>query len=179
TPTPTPTPTVEATPEPTAKGPCDKEVPLEGATVSETIGTTSLYATADAWVVCDTFASQDGGVPTLLETHPQAAPYVPDRSTLAISTNFLGQGQAQYFAAGKVFDGVDVIEYTFPDGKTVRAKTSNDFWVMDYRPEDGPLASGDLRGLKPIVVSVEGPSTGAGWSLEWGKDTCAQRNHGC
>jgi hypothetical protein len=175
-PTITPTPTVKATPE---RGPCDEAVPLKDATLTATIGTTSLYESAGAWVVCDTFASQDGGVPTLLETHQQAAPYLPDRTTMAISMNFLGTGQSQYFAAGKAFDGVDVIEYTFPDGKTVRAKMAGGFWVMDYRPGDGPLAQGDLRGLDPVEVSVEGPSTGEGWTLEWGVDTCAQRNHGC
>jgi len=179
-PTPTATPTSAATQQgEEPKNPCATEVPLKGATATATIGTTSLYENDGAWVVCDTFASQDGGVPTLLETHQQGAPYAPDQATMAISMNFLGQGQAQYFAAGKVFEGVDVIEYTFPDGKKVKAEISNGFWVMDYRPESGPLTEGDLRGLAPVEVSVEGPSAGSGWSLEWGVDTCAQRNHGC
>ena len=154
---------------------CADEVGIAGARLAAEIGTTSLWENDQRWVVCDTFASQDGGVPTLLTTYANGEGLTPSPDTLAISENHLMQGGSQYFAAGRVFPGAGPITYHFPDGHDERATTRNGLWVMNYVLTQGKLGRGDSRGLDPITVTVDGQT----FTLEWGLGTCAQTNHGC
>jgi hypothetical protein len=161
------------TPDP--PGVCADVMPFPNAGMIASHGTTTLWKSSRSWVVCDTFASQDGGAPTLLAVHNVEAPYAPDQTSLAISENHLMTGESQYFAAGRAFDGVTSISYRFPDGHVVSAVVADGMWSMDYRPRQGPLAEGDTSGLGPIEVTA-GSHT---FTLDWGTGTCAQVNHGC
>jgi hypothetical protein len=132
--------------------------------------------------VCDEFSAVDGGFPTLLNFHRKSAGYEPDRSTLAVSTNYVeseGGLLSEYVAGGRDFDGVAAISFAFPDGHTERAIVGqNGLWSMVYLPERDLSAQGP-----PIEVTVEYTDAVGGGSetfvLRWGLDTCAQLNHGC
>jgi hypothetical protein len=172
---------------------CDAEVAslarsraeLEGAAVTAERGfgasTTLLYETKTAWVVCDDWAAEDGGPPTLWNYHERSDAYAPSPQTLAISTNLLagsGPETAQYVAAGRDFDGVEAIAYDFPDGHVEQAVVGrNGLWSMTYLTEE-PLST-----TQPVHVTVDYTEAGGGGSetftLQWGTDTCAQLNHGC
>lgn len=183
-------------PPPLVATTCDEEVAglpereLDGAAwtaaMDYDLGTTWLYETKTAWVVCDDFAASDGGAPTLFAVHHTSAAYEPDPSTLAISENFqfrAGVFASQYVAAGRDFDGVQAISYHFPDGHTQAAVVGeNGLWSMTYLPTDGPLNDPDTdqTTFDPIEVMVtfSGGETRS-FTLQWGLDTCAQTNHGC
>ncbi len=201
-------PPPDCIPDPNDPGPCeaDQEQPgtcaeeldlldqpgVRGATVTAERGygpgTTYLYETKSAWIVCDDLAAIDGGAPTLLALHDKAQRYEPDTSTLVISSNTMSnpdssQGFDQFFAAGRDFDGVQAISYTFPDGHTEEAVVGeNGLWSMVYLPTDGVLVDPhqNQMNLDPITVEVDyttGPNRT--FELRWGYDTCGQINHGC
>ncbi len=199
-----PTPTVQVPPiRPTAQNCADAvneliqqgEPELAGATVTAQRagdrGTTYLYESKSAWVICDDFAGGDGGLPTLLAAHSKQKPYVPSAKTLQISDNTIGGPNTanwhyQYFAAGADFDGVQAISYTFPDGHTEDAVVGqNGMWSMNYQPTSGPLADPktNYNNLGPIKVTVaytqSGGSSNDTFTLPWGLGTCGQTNHGC
>lgn len=177
-----------------------QEPALQGATVTAErdsgAGTTYLYETKSAWVVCDDSTAVLGGpesangyTPTLVSSHLKSESYQPDTDTLAISMNFIGSADynsiesAYFFAAGRDFDGVQAISYTFPDGHTERAVAGqNGLWSMAYVITDRPTLNlfADTSQLDPIEVTVTytGGNTGS-FTLQWGLDTCAQLNHGC
>ncbi len=167
--------------------------PLAGATETASrsggIGTTYLYESTDAWVVCDDFASVDGGAPTMLPWHLKSDPYVPTVKTIGISENAVGKPghlDHQYVAGGRDFTGVRAIAYTFPDGHTENAVVGqNGLWSMNYQPTTGPLVDPNTneRTLDPIKVTVRYTPAGGGgtdtFTLRWGPGTCGQTNHGC
>lgn len=184
---------------------CDEEVAemaqmepsLRGAAVTAqrdtAIGTIYLYETKAAGVVCDDTTAVPGGpqsekgyVPTLISFHQKSEDYRLDSETLAISQNYIASPDGAYsyfFAAGRDFDGVEAISYTFPDGHTEDAVLGkNGFWSMSYLPTEGVLADPKTNTfrLDPIKVTLR-HSYDDFWvaSLEWGLDTCAQLNHGC
>lgn len=192
-------PSVQATPpaESTADA-CEDEVKLlheptlRGASVTAErgygSGTTYLYETKSAWVVCDDLSASDGGSPTLFSPHDKSQSYQPDTSTLAISENVITKpdgtwASAQYVAAGRDFDGVQAISYAFPDGHTEDAVVGrNGLWSMTYLATDGPLFNPRTNALdlEPIEVTVDYTSgDDRTFTLEWALDTCAQINHGC
>ncbi len=157
------------------------------------IGTIYLYETKTAWVVCDDSTAATGGpqsergyVPTLISLHLKGIPYQPSVGTLSISENFLGtpaNGSNYFFAAGRDFNGVQAISYTFPDGHTEQAVVGeNGLWSMSYLPTGGVLADPktNTSRLDPITVSVDYMSGDRrDFALQWGLNTCAQFNHGC
>jgi hypothetical protein len=170
------------------------ESEIAGATVTAsrpgTFGTTYLYETKTAWIVCDDFAAGDGGAPTLLDAHLKTDDYEPTQRTIGISQNIVGldprSWKYQYFAAGRDFDGVHAISYAFPDGHTEDAVVGqNGLWSMNYQPTSGPLANPDTNftTLDPIRVTVSyTDAVGGGadeFTLRWGAGTCGQVNHGC
>lgn len=186
---------------PTGQSPgtsCDQEIAhaaepnLRGATVTAERdygpGTTYLYETKTAWVVCDNLTGTDGGASTLLQLHNKSKPYKPDASTLAVSENFITKPDGspiydQFVAGGRDFDGVRAISYVFPDGHVEHAivgKTG--MWSMVYLADKGPFVDPKTNetNLDPIKVKVFRTD---GWvqvlHLRWGLDTCAQLNHGC
>lgn len=150
-------------------------------------GTTYLYETKAAWVVCDNLADSDGGSPTLFSVHDKSQAYQPSTETLAISQNFnIDQDEgwvSQFVAAGRDFDGVQANSYSFPDGHTEEAVVGqNGLWSMTYLPTDGVLVDPmtNFSNLGPIEVTVN--YTGGdvrNFTLQWGLHTCAQTNHGC
>ena len=161
---------------------------LEGAVVTAQrdygAGTSFLFESSKAWVVCDTWAGLDGGAPTLLPIHAESAPYEPGVATLSLSENLqMGNPMpSEFVAGGRGFDGVRAIAYTFPDGHTEDAVTVDGLWSMTYLPTSGVLTDPDVdeTTLGPITVSVHltnGDTTT--YTLQWGVDTCAQINHGC
>lgn len=159
-------------------------------------GTTYLYETKSAWVVCDDSTAVPGGprsergyTPTLVSSHLKSGSYQPDTSTLAISENWLSKPNSGWpastfrFAAGRDFDGVQAISYTFPDNHTAQAVVGqNGLWSRTYLPTDGILTDQKTNtfNLDPIEVTVDytGRETET-FTLRWGLDTCAQLNHGC
>ncbi|MFY9915941.1 MAG: hypothetical protein WAK18_14820 [Nocardioidaceae bacterium] len=167
--------------------------PLAGATETASraggIGTTYLYESKAAWVVCDDFASVDGGAPTLLSWHLKSDPYLPTAKTVGISENAVGKPghlDHQYVAGGRDFDGVRAISYAFPDGHTEDAVVGqNGLWSMNYQPTTGVLVdpTTNERTLDPIKVTVSYTASAGGgtdtFTLQWGLGTCGQTNHGC
>lgn len=165
------------------------EPSLDGATVTADrdygAGVTSLFETKSGWIVCDTWATIDGGAPTLFSVHEKSGQYEPNVSTLAVSENF-GSGDplpAEYVAGGRDFDGVQAIAYTFPDGHVEDAVVGQTgLWSMVYLPTSGVLTDLDQNEatLDPITVRVSLTNGDeATYTLQWGEDTCAQINHGC
>ncbi len=168
------------------------EPTLRGASVTAErgygSGTTYLYETKSAWVVCDDLSASDGGSPTLFSPHDKSQSYQPDTSTLAISENVITKpdgtwASAQYVAAGRDFNGVQAISYAFPDGHTEGAVVGrNGLWSMTYLATDGPLFNPRTNALdlEPIEVTVDYTSgDDRTFTLEWALDTCAQISHGC
>lgn len=160
-------------------------------------GSTYLYETKQAWVVCDDTTAVPGGpqseqgfTPTLVSFHLKSTTYQPDTQTLAMSENLIANpddyNSIQYgyfFAAGRDFDGVQAISYDFPDGHREDAVVGqNGLWSMSYVVTDGILIdpNTNVTTLDPIEATVN--YTGGDvrtFTLQWGLDTCAQINHGC
>jgi hypothetical protein len=172
---------------PKGQGSCDHEVPtyLPGATMRSAYEYgdgyhTYLYATPDKWVVCDTWATTDGGPPTVTAVHSFGEPL--DKDQVLISQNYsMDEGQgAQYFAAGARIPGVSSMQFSFPDGDwadgghIVLATFTDDMWVMQYLPAKAPSRAPDL--VKVAVVRADNSAVGFNLGA---MDLCAQVNHGC
>lgn len=187
---PSPGPTdahTESSPAPSTDALCQDAVneSLPGADTYRAQGgsrsDTYVWSLGDRWIVCDTFATLDGGVPTVFPVH-EGTP-VPTKDELLISMNFVeleGELQSQYVAAGIADPSVTKIAYAFPDGEVYEVvPDSQGVWFMDYQPSSGPLAGGGRLPSEPITVTVTAGGESSTYTLEWGQDTCAQVNHGC
>jgi hypothetical protein len=175
---PTATPSVEPTP---LRSACDDEVLnyLPGAERAGELGyptgRTLLYATAKQWIVCDDWATVDGGPPTVLAPHV----FSPElgKELLLISQNYSMKAAdgAQFFAAGARIPGVQTISYVFPDGHVQDATMTDAMWSMVYLLADPP----ERIWTDPVVVKVlmDDGSTQRFELTEM--DLCAQVNHGC
>jgi hypothetical protein len=174
----------EPTYGPTGQESCDREVAifLEDAVRTGEIsygdpGTTYLYADTQQWVVCDTWATVDGGPPTVTGPHPVDVAEPMSKDQLLISQNYSMQRQdgAEYFAAGLRSAHVAKIEYTFPTGDTVKAKMVGAMWSMVYLLPDPP----NRVWSDPVhVVVTMADGTTQQYDLT-DMDLCAQVNHGC
>ncbi len=144
-------------------------------------GRLALHETKQAWVVCDDPSAREGGPPVLFQAHRRFEPYHPDASTLAILET--AGPHPRFVAAGRDFDGVRAISYTFPDGTTVSARVGvNGLWSMTYLPSTGILRDGavDSSGLAPVVVTVHYTAKPLhSVTLQWGKDICLSTDPGC
>jgi hypothetical protein len=189
---PVPEESSSAPPEPTY-GPsgqqaCDRAVPdyLPGATKAAQYaygdaGTTFLYSAGQQWVVCDTWATEDGGPPTITGVHEYGSPL--DEKLLLISQNYsMNEGVgAQYFAAGALIPGVRSIQYSFPDGTPgdgghlVDAVFTDDMWVMQYLLPDPPARAW----TEPVKIAVGYTDGSEEFAYLTELDLCAQVNHGC
>lgn len=150
------------------------------ATLGGQSSQTSIWTKGDQWVVCDTFASLDGGVPTVFAVHSGMP--VPTKDELLISMNFVQVGDellSQFVAGGLLASDVTSISYDFPDGQLVNAAINGGWWTMNYQPTSGPLAGGGRLPSEPVRVTVTANGATTTYTLEWGQDTCAQINHGC
>ncbi|CUR54915.1 hypothetical protein NOCA2220106 [metagenome] len=167
------------------RGPINGGPGVRGASELSSIpyddGTTYLFGNDVSWVVCDDFATADGGPPTLIGNVRFDA--APSKSTFAISMNFVpgagGELRSQYFAGGPLIEGVTSISYAFPGGGGQEAVMNDTMWAMVHLPRSGPMASGRIPS-DPIVVTVTRDDGATNtFELEPPQDWCAQLNHGC
>ncbi len=91
-----------------------------------------------------------------------------------------------FVAGGPLPEGVTGIAYAFPDGGSATAEVTEDlegrsWWRMEYAATEGVLADPNRNQsrLDPIEVTVSLSGRQYTVPLQWGVDTCAQRNHGC
>lgn len=196
---PIPTDTSEATPTrppsggPIARDGCAAAVgeQLDGA---EQVVTWELpKGEAGIWVAGETsvLCEDSGGIAT---AHGAQQPVTFDRQFASESLRFSSstylmdrrQILTAYVAGGPLPEGVTGIEYLFPDGHEQRADFRTDdsgrqWWSMGYVPYDGPMADPDrnILDFDPVKVTVSLSGMAYDYTLRWGRDDCAQVNHGC
>jgi hypothetical protein len=158
--------------------PCGElQIPVSGASeqASIPIGETTvhLFVSDSKWIVCDDWASLDGGVATLLRPHANGAPI--DQAQLGISQNFSMDDPtaSEYVAGGALPEGVESITYTFSDGHVEKAVLDGDMWAMAY------FASGDSTAIDGATVDVVTNGASEQFTLSEPQDFCTQSNHGC
>ena len=144
---------------------------------------TSFWVRDEQFSLCDVRA----GTVTVHKPLP-LEPELRDVATFRVSSTYLPTEEGYQtirVAGGLVPEGARVFDvaYTFPDGHTENATKATDeqgrtWWRMVYAYDDG---GGNEMEKPPIEVSVTVSGTGwpLGFTLEWGRDTCAQANHGC
>ncbi len=160
--------------EPQACG--DVRIPLPGATELSSIEigdtTVRLYGNAEKWIVCDEWASLDGGNATLLHPHAYGEPL--DKAQLGISMNFSMDDPniGEYFAGGALPEGVESITYTFDDGHVEEAVFDGDMWAMAYFAQGRDIIHG-------ATVDVVTNGSSEQFTLRGIEDFCTQSNHGC
>lgn len=157
----------------------DLRIPLPGASelASIPIGETTvhLFGNDSRWIVCDDWASHDGGVATLLHPHPFGTPIA--KAQLGISMNFSMDDSTigEYVAGGALPEGVESITYRFADGHVQEAVLDGDMWAMAYFAEV-PDGAEVIDGATVDVVTDGVP---ARFTLRMPEDFCTQSNHGC
>ncbi len=172
----------EPTYGPTGQESCDREVAtfLNDAVRTGEIsygdpGTTYLYADAQQWLVCDTWATVDGGPPTVTGPHPLDQAMSKDQLLISQNYSMERQDGAEYFAAGLRSADVAKIEYTFPTGDTVKAKMVGSMWSMVYLLPDPPKRVWSDP-VHVVVTMADGTTQQHDLTA---MDLCAQVNHGC
>ena len=138
-------------------------------------GTTYLYADAQQWLVCDTWATVDGGPPTVTGPHPLDQAMSKDQLLISQNYSMERQDGAEYFAAGLRSADVAKIEYTFPTGDTVKAKMVGSMWSMVYLLPDPPKRVWSDP-VHVVVTMADGTTQQHDLTA---MDLCAQVNHGC
>ena len=89
-----------------------------------------------------------------------------------------------YVAGGLLPAGVDGLSYAWPGGHVEVADVLVDdglrWWRMEYTSYDGPLSDPDQNRLDlgPVTVTMSGPAGETSVELRFGRDDCAQVNHG-
>ena len=143
-------------------------------------GETTVWVAGDSFAVCDVRA----GTTTVLKpvSMRRAHGVAPYRVSSIYPPTRDGYRTIRV-AAGLVPDGVMAfdVRYTFPDGHTEAATTTEDdqgrtWWRMVYAYDDG--GANELQ-QPPIEVTVGYSGVEKSYTLAWGVDTCAQANHGC
>jgi hypothetical protein len=176
-----PTETVTAFLEPGLKTRCDQEARafLEDAArageVGYAVGNTYLYTAHRSSLICDDWATSDGGPPTVLAPHPLDGPVTKDLFLISQNYSTDPAGGAQYFSGGDLIDGVSSISYLFPTGDTVEATITDTMWSMVYLM-DKPPARAWTTPVEVLVTMDDGSQQGFGLT---DMDLCAQINHGC
>jgi hypothetical protein len=155
----------------------DLRIPVRSATEVSSIPigdtTVRLFANDDTWIVCDEWASLDGGAATLFHPHPLGAQL--GRAELGVSMNFSldDPDASEYVAGGALPDGVQAISYTFSDGHVEQATITDDMWAMAYFTS----AKTSIEGATVEVTMADGSSDQV--ELRYPLDFCSQSNHGC
>ncbi|WP_243060202.1 hypothetical protein [Nocardioides sp. SR21] len=187
---PTPEPTPE--PEPTATGPedpddpgdhwaghgpCAQELrhPLPGAELAASFDEhTSFWVKGDRFALCDQRDRTTVQGPRSLEPAEQV-------DTYAVSSVYTASGEVTRVAGGVVPDGAMAFDvaYTFPDGQTVRAETTEGGGHTWWRVVHTYETAGNEMKQPPIEVTVSYSGVQEHYALDWGPHTCAQVNHGC
>jgi hypothetical protein len=180
TPTVTPTATPSSDPPP-LKSVCDDEVLtfLPGAKRADEVdyptGSTLLYATAKQWVVCDDWATSDGGPPTVFATHAFSPELGKDLFLISQNYSMKSVDGAQFVAGGARIPGVASISYAFPDGHVQEATMTDAMWQMVYLLADPPKRVW----TDPVVATVTMDDGSTQKYDLTAMDLCAQVNHGC
>jgi hypothetical protein len=144
-------------------------------------GNTSIWVRDQQFTLCVVGA----GTVTVHKPLP-LEPDLDDVATFRVSSVYAPTEQGYRIlraAGGVVPEGAIAFDvaYTFPDGHTEKATTATDeqgrtWWRMVYAYDDD---GGNEMEKPPIEVSVTLSGSGFGFTLDWGRDTCAQANHGC
>jgi hypothetical protein len=147
---------------------------------------------AGIWVAGErsVFCEFSGGVATLHRVRPTVLTGTPGPEQLGFSTTSYRMSSEQpvvsFIAGGPLPQGVTGIDYAFPDGHVESAVLRTDdagrrWWAMAYVPSEGPLADPRLNLLRldPVRVIVSSSDVQNEVVLQWGRDECAQVNHGC
>lgn len=149
-------------------------------------GEAGIWVAEGRWVLCE----DSGGIATTHGNRPIAFNGQVTTETLRFSSStYPVEGQQMstaYVAGGPLPEGVTGIEYAFPGGHVQQAALRRDdagrqWWSMGYVPVDGPLADPDrdVLDLDPVRVTVSLSGVQDEYVLRWGRDDCAQVNHGC
>jgi hypothetical protein len=142
-------------------------------------GSTGFWVKGQQFVLCDV---RDGNITVhqpqpLVGTGTGVAPY----RVSSISPPSTTPNRTIWVAGGVVPDKALAydVRYTFPDGHTEAATTTDDqgrtWWRMIYGYPEGPSRDHG----KPIRVVVSYSGVQHTYELKWGIDTCAQANRGC
>ena len=173
---------------------CEPEVRQQLEDAEEVIdfpsakGTTTYWVAGDRYVLCD----DSGGKATTHRAAPLAPPDEPTAGDLRFSSKVLTMDQDQmvvaFVAGGLLPERVEDITYEWPGGHVETADVETDaegrrWWRMEYTSYDGPLSDPQQNRLElgPVAVTVVGVGTLGDETvvLEFGRDDCAQVNHGC
>jgi hypothetical protein len=148
-------------------------------------GEVGIWVAGDRAALCE----NSGGIATVHQPRPFPAAYPMNNETLGFSTSNYPHGdgwQTAFVAGGALPEGVTGIEYTWPDDHVETAKISTDdagrtWWSMAYLPTDGPMTNPNrsLLSFDPVKVKVFLSGVVDDYTLQWGRDECAQVNHGC
>ncbi|GAA4366137.1 hypothetical protein [Nocardioides caricicola] len=158
-------------------GPCAQELrnPFPGAEQAAAFDEhTSLWVKGDRFALCD--------IRDRTTVHgPRPLAPVEEIGTYAVSTIFTDSGKVTRVAGGVVPDGALAydVAYTFPDGQTVRAETTEGGGRTWWRVVHSYESSGNEMKQPPIEVTVSYSGVQERYVLDWATDTCAQVNHGC
>ena len=136
------------------------------------------------------FCEYSGGVATMHRVRPMEFAGELGPEELGFSSTFYRSTSEQkvssFIAGGPLPEGVTGIDYTFPDGHTESAvfrtdDTGRRWWAMGYVATERPLAGWDtkLMTLDPVRVTISLSGVQEEVLLQWGRDECAQINHGC
>jgi hypothetical protein len=136
------------------------------------------------------FCEFSGGVATMHRVRPLETAGELGPEELGFSSTFYRSTSEQkvssFIAGGPLPEGVTGIDYTFPDGHTQSAvfrtdDTGRRWWAMGYVATERPLAGWEtnLLNLDPVRVTIALSGVQEEVLLQWGRDECAQVNHGC
>jgi hypothetical protein len=158
-------------------GPCQQELrhPLPDAEmVASFDDRTSIWVRGDRFALCD---QRDR---TTVQ-RPRSLTPADDVETYSVSSIFTATGETTRVAGGVVPEGATAftVEYTFPDGVTVPAETTEGGGRTWWRVVHTYSSPGNETKQPPIEVTVSYSGVQKHYALDWGLHTCAQANHGC
>lgn len=158
-------------------GPCAQELrnPFPGAELAASFDEhTSFWVKGDRFALCDLRDRTTVQGPRPLEPAEGV-------DTYAVSSIYTASGEVTRVAGGVVPDGAMAfdVEYTFPDGETVRAETTEGGGHTWWRVVHTYESAGNEMKQPPIEVTVSYSGVQEHYVLDWAQGTCAQVNHGC
>jgi len=176
-------------PKTTCRGEVAQQLPGAEQVVSWPLpdGEAGMWVAGDRAALCE----DSGGIATVHSPRPFPASYPMKQGTLGFSTSTypppVPNGWLTAFVTGGALpEGVTGIEYTWPDGHTETARITTDdagrqWWSMGYVPTEGPMTDKNrsLLSFDPVKVKVYLSGVVDDYTLQWGRDECAQVNHGC
>ena len=112
---------------------------------------------------------------------------VPDSTGLRTSSFYFALNPiaandgVSLWAAGRVPSDVTGISYALPGGRDVAAEMDKDgYWMVKFHLDGADLASGNVSGWDPVVVTVDRPGGPKTYRLPFSETSmCNQVSHGC